>query len=398
MDYISFLNNKLEHIRQEGRYRTFISLERTTNNPPYAIWHMDNGTKKEVVVFCTNDYLGMSHDNKVMQATHAAIDKYGVGSGGTRNISGTCIEHTMLERTVSKLHNKENSLIFTSGYIANQATLEVLGKELPDCVIFSDEKNHASIIHGIRNSGCERIIFPHNDMRKLEEKLQAQPIERAKIIAVVSLYSMDGDFADLPKLIQLAQKYNALIFLDEVHAVGVYGNTGAGLAEHLGVSEYIDIIQGNFAKGYGVIGGYIASNNTIIDFVRSFAPGFIFTTSLPPAIAAACVKSIEIQSDDISYRKKLWANVEYLKTQLNKYALPIMYNDSHIVPYLVQGAVACKSLSDRLLCEYGIYVQPINYPTVPIGQERLRITVTPYHTKEHIDQLCAALVALRGNV
>lgn len=397
MDYTNYCASKLLELKNDGRYRRFNTFERIVGDAPYAIWHDQDGKQKKVAVFCSNDYLGMSHNSDVINAAKKAIDLYGVGSGGTRNISGTALEHIELENAVANLHNKESGLVFTSGYIANQTSLEVLGSNLPNCVIFSDEKNHASMIHGIRHSRARKVIFPHNDMQKLEEALKQEDFDTPKIIACVSVYSMDGDLAHLHDIIALAKKYNALTFLDEVHAVGIYGNTGAGVAEHLNVSNEIDIIQANFAKGYGVMGGYIASSHVMTDFIRSYAPGFIFTTSLPPSITAACRTAIEIQQKSDAWRIKLWKNISYLKDNLKKFGLPLIENDSHIVPFVVGDAKKCKEWSDILLAEHNIYLQPINFPTVPYGQERFRITVTPDHDYHHIDDLCKALKIVSQN-
>ena len=382
MDYNAFFLQSLKDIKSDGRYRTFISLERMCGKAPYALWHQPNREVKRVIVFCSNDYLGMSQHPEVLQAFHKAADTYGVGSGGTRNISGTSQAHVHLEKTVASLHTKEAGLLFSSGYTANKASLHILGSQIPNCVLFSDEKNHASMIHGIRYSGTERHVFAHNNMADLEEKLKAQPLDRPKIIAFVSVYSMDGDFASIGHVVELSKKYKALTFLDEVHAVGLYGPGGAGLAAAQGFGKDIDIIQGNFAKGYGVVGGYIASSLPLVDFVRSFAPGFIFTTSMPPAVAAACQKSVEIQQQSDRYRKELFGKVLYLKDKLSKTGVNVIRNESHIVPVHVGNALKCKELCDRLLYDYSLYLQPINYPTVPVGEERIRITVTPQHTLE----------------
>ncbi len=391
MDYNTFFTQSLNTIKEDGRYRTFVSLERLCGQAPYALWHKEDGSTERVIVFCSNDYLGMSQHPDVLEAFHNAADTYGVGSGGTRNISGTSKAHVDLERKVAELHGKEAGLLFSSGYTANKASLHILGSQIPECVIFSDEKNHASMIHGIRHSRTEKRVFKHNDMHHLEQMLQSYPLERPKIIAFVSVYSMDGDFAPIQNIIYLAKKYNALTFLDEVHAVGIYGPWGAGLAAAEGLTGDIDIIQANFAKGYGVVGGYIASQSNLVDFVRSFAPGFIFTTSIPPAVAAACLKSVEVQQYCDDYRRQLFANVFYLKEHFEKSGVGIVQNDSHIIPIRVGDALKCKELSDRLLTDYGLYIQPINFPTVPLGEERLRITVTPQHTKEHMDCLIQAL-------
>ncbi len=390
MNYNAFFKEKLQALKAENRYRVFTNLERLVGEAPYALWH-HNGLKQKVVVWCSNDYLGMSHHPDVVDAFCKAAHAYGVGSGGTRNISGTHNKHVRLEETVADLHCKESGLIFSSGYAANEATLCALGEGIPDVIFLSDDKNHASMINGIRHSHAEKLVFRHNDLYDLEQKLASLDISRPKIIAFVSVYSMDGDISPVQKISALAEKYNAMTYLDEVHAVGIYGSRGEGVAGQLGLSDKIDIIQGNFAKAYGVVGGYIAGSNEIIDYVRSYASGFIFTTSLPPAVAVAAKRSIEILRDDSSYREKLWQNVFLLKSLLRKTAIHFNDSASHIVPIIVGDAALCKQFSEELLESFGIYAQPINYPTVPKGQERLRLTVTPAHTSEMIHELVDAL-------
>lgn len=394
MDYNTFFSQSLDKIKQEGQYRVFVPLERLSGEAPYALWHKGNGCTQRVIVFCTNDYLGMSQHPDMIEVLQGTAALYGTGSGGTRNISGTSHTHVSLEKTISRFHKKEAGLIFSSGYTANEASLEILGSMLPGCLLLSDEKNHASMIRGIRYSRCEKFIFPHNDMKSLENRLKLEPLDRPKIIAFVSVYSMDGDFANIAEIVHLSKQYNAMTFLDEVHAVGLYGPGGAGLASALGLSSDIDIIQGNFAKAFGVIGGYIASSHLVVDFVRSFAPGFIFTTSIPPGTAAVCQKAMEIQSSTDDYRKRLFHNVAYIKEKLSKTKVTILHNHSHIIPVIVGNAKKCKQLCDLLLQDYGIYVQPINYPTVPKGEERLRITITPQHTFTHMDLLVQGLSLL----
>lgn len=394
MDYAAFFEEGLDTIKAKGHYRTFVTLERLCGKAPYARWHRDDGSTRDVIVFCSNDYLGMSQHPEVLSAFHKAADHYGVGAGGTRNISGTSKAHVELEHTIASLHQKERALLFSSGYTANKASLHILGSHIPDCVIFSDAKNHASIIHGIRNSRTHKHVFRHNDMVDLEAQLKNYPRNRAKIIAAVSVYSMDGDFAPLHALLELSKKYNALLFLDEVHAMGLYGPGGAGIAALQGLSDHVDILQGNFAKGYGVVGGYVASTNSIVDFIRSFAPGFIFTTSIPPAVAEACTASVKFLMNDNSLRRQLFYNVNLLKDALFKTSIDVIPNESHIVPIRVGDAHRCKKMSDALLQRYGFYVQPINYPTVPIGEERLRITVSPQHTEQHIMDFVDALHTL----
>ncbi len=390
MNYNDIFKEKLQTLKAENRYRVFTNLERLVGEAPYALWN-NNDLKKKVVVWCSNDYLGMSHHAEVIEAFCKSAHEFGVGSGGTRNISGTHNKHVKLETVVADLHGKEAGLIFSSGYAANEASLCALGEGLPDVVFLSDDKNHASMIKGIRHSHAEKIVFRHNDLHDLEQKLASIDINRPKIIAFVSVYSMDGDISPIQKISELAKKYNALTYLDEVHAVGIYGPRGEGVAGQLGLSDKIDIIQGNFAKAYGVVGGYIASSHELIDYIRSYAAGFIFTTSLPPAIAVAAKKSIKILMEDSSYREKLWQNVNLLKSLLRKTSIVFKDSASHIVPVIVGDAALCKQLSKELLEEFGIYVQPINYPTVPKGQERLRLTVTPAHTSKMIYELVDAL-------
>jgi 5-aminolevulinate synthase len=390
MMYESIFDQCLQSFKTEGRYRVFADLERLAGEAPYALWHSPAGIKK-VIVWCSNDYLGMSHHPRVIEAMVKAVRQYGAGSGGTRNIAGTAHGHVMLEEQVASLHGKQKGLIFTSGYVANEASISALAKALPDCVVLSDEKNHASIIQGIRAAKCDRRIFQHNNVADLREKLQSIDPARPKIIAFVSVYSMDGDIAPVREICNLASEFKALTYLDEVHAVGLYGTQGAGVAAQLGVQNRIDIIQGNFAKAYGIIGGYIAGSTPLVDYIRSAAAGFIFTTSLPPAVVAAIQESIRILSDDDSLRDRLWQRVNHLKSRLNNSPVPYQPADSHIVPVNVGNALHCQTVCDTLRADYGIYVQPINYPTVPRGCERIRLTVTPSHTPEMIEHLVSAL-------
>jgi 5-aminolevulinate synthase len=388
--YLEFFKNSLDDLKNDGRYRIFVDLKRHAGQAPYALW--DDGEKvHRIIIWCTNDYLNMSHHPEIIEKSKRAIEKYGVGSGGTRNISGSCHAHVELEKLIATLHEKEAGLIFNSGYAANETTLATLGQHLPDCVILSDEKNHASMIQGIRLARCEKRIFKHNNLNDLEDHLKSMPLNRAKIIAFVSVYSMDGDMAPIEKICDLAEKYNALTFLDEVHAVGLYGKKGEGIAGMIGQNHRIDIMQGNFAKAYGVVGGYIAGKRDTVDFIRSHAPGFIFTTSLPPAVAVAAHASVSLLMRDQTLRDKHQENIRYLKERLAKTSVHYIDNHSHIVPVIIGNAKACRTFSHTLLKEYGMYAQPINYPTVPMGQERLRIIVTPQHTKEMIDQLIHAL-------
>ena len=395
MPYDNFFEQELNVLKSEGRYRVFADLERHAHNSPVATWHSANGPKP-VVVWCSNDYLGMSHHPSVIEAAVQATKAYGAGSGGTRNISGTAHLHVELERTIADLHEKEAGLVFTSGYVANEAALCTLAKGLPNCVAFCDEKIHASMIQGISHSRVPKHVFSHNNLDELRQQLEQYDKEQPKIIAFVSLYSMEGDFAPIEVICDLAKEYNALTYLDEVHAVGIYGKGGAGLANALNQHHRIDVIQGNFAKAYGVIGGYITGSKSLVDYVRSLASGFIFTTSLPPMVASAATTSIKVLQEADELREKLWANVNLLKSLLAKTQVNYHNTPSHIVPVVIGDAKACKDFTDALLHDFGIYVQPINYPTVPRGEERLRLTVTPFHTKEMIHDMVNALSCLWG--
>ncbi|MCX7353025.1 MAG: 5-aminolevulinate synthase [Proteobacteria bacterium] len=395
MPYDNFFEQELNVLKSEGRYRVFADLERHAHNSPVATWHSANGPKP-VVVWCSNDYLGMSHHPSVIEAAVQATKAYGAGSGGTRNISGTAHLHVELERTIADLHEKEAGLVFTSGYVANEAALCTLAKGLPTCVAFCDEKIHASMIQGISHSRVPKHVFSHNNLDELRQQLEQYDKEQPKIIAFVSLYSMEGDFAPIEVICDLAKEYNALTYLDEVHAVGIYGKGGAGLANAFNQQHRIDVIQGNFAKAYGVIGGYITGSKFLVDYVRSLASGFIFTTSLPPMVASAATTSIKILQEADELREKLWDNVNLLKSLLAKTQVNYHHTPSHIVPVVIGDAKACKDFTDALLHDFGIYVQPINYPTVPRGEERLRLTVTPFHTKEMIHDMVNALSCLWG--
>lgn len=397
MNYDQIFSSYLQSLKAEGRYRIFADLERIVGEAPYALWHSPEGIKK-VIVWCSNDYLGMSQHPAVIEAMVEAAQQYGVGSGGTRNISGTSHPHVILENEVADLHGKEKGLIFTSGYIANEATISALAQALPNCIVLSDEKNHASIIQGIRAGGCERRIFRHNNLADLRANLSSIDPKRPKIIAFISVYSMDGDIAPIEAICDLAEEFNAITYLDEVHAVGLYGPQGAGVAALLGLQKRINVIQANFAKAYGVIGGYITGSAPLVDYVRSSAAGFIFTTSLPPAVASAIYKSIRILRQDTTLRSQLWNRVELLKKRLKQSSIPHQVAESHIVPVIVGDANHCQMVSNILRHEYGIYVQPINYPTVPRGQERLRITVTPSHTPQMINHLGEALEDVWGRL
>jgi 5-aminolevulinate synthase len=394
MDYESFFQGKVDDLRREGRYRTFATMERIVGRFPKALYHAPDGSSREVTIWCSNDYLGMGQNRKVLQAMKDAIDSAGAGAGGTRNISGTTRWHIELEASLADLHNKESALVFSSGYVANEGALSTLGKLLPDCIIFSDEMNHASMIHGMKSSGAEKKIFRHNDIAHLEELLAAADPSRPKILAFESVYSMEGDIAPLAEIIALAEKYNALTYLDEVHGVGLYGPRGGGVAEERGLMDRVDIIEGTFGKAFGLMGGYIAGKRSIIDAVRSYAGGFIFTTSLPPAILAGAIASIEhLKVSDIE-RQRQRRNVARLKSRLEAGGLPFLKGESHIVPVVVGDATCCKMVTDVLLNRYDIYVQPINYPTVPKGTERLRLTATAAHSLEEVDRMADILEKL----
>jgi 5-aminolevulinate synthase len=391
MDYEKFFTGHLDRMRDEGRYRVFAELERIAGAFPRARFHRQGEPSRDVTVWCSNDYLAMGQHPVVLEAMQAAIGAQGSGAGGTRNISGTNTLHTALERELAALHAKEKALVFTSGYVANETTLQTLGSLLPGCELYSDAFNHASMIAGIRYSGAARKIFRHNDTRHLEALLQAADPATPKIVAFESVYSMDGDIAPIGEICDIAHRYDALTYLDEVHAVGMYGPRGGGVAERDGVLDKVDIVQGTLAKAFGVIGGYIASSGATIDFVRSCGSGFIFTTSLPPAIAGAALASIRHVIAHPELRVRHQERAATLKRRLNAAGLPVMPSVSHIVPVAVGDAALCKQASDLLMDRHDIYVQPINYPTVPRGTERLRLTPTPMHTDEHIGGLIAAL-------
>ena len=386
MNYDNFFINALDVLKQEGRYRVFNDIKRISGKFPNAVYFSGDHEKK-VVVWCSNDYLGMGQNKYVIEEMHKAIDIAGAGSGGTRNISGTTHYHVLLEQELADLHHKESALLFTSGYISNEASLSTLVSIMPNCIIFSDELNHASMIQGMRNSSAEKKIFRHNDPEHLNTLLKESDPERPKLIAFESVYSMDGDIAPIKEICAVAKENKGLTYLDEVHAVGMYGARGGGIAEREGLMDQIDVIEGTLAKAYGTMGGYIAANKYIIDTVRSFASSFIFTTSLPPAIAAGALASVKHLKQSNLERKKHQENAEKLKTKLRQTGIVVMPSDSHIVPVLVGDPVLCKKASDILLTEFSIYVQPINYPTVPKGKERLRITPTPLHDDLMMDHL-----------
>ncbi|MGR7995358.1 MULTISPECIES: 5-aminolevulinate synthase [unclassified Xanthobacter] len=389
MNYDHFFADAIDALRKERRYRTFAEIERDAHHFPRAVWHSPGGPR-DIVVWCSNDYLGMGSHPKVIEAMCAAAQERGAGAGGTRNISGNSHEIVTLERELADLHGKEQGLVFTSGYISNDTGISTIVKLIPDCVVLSDELNHNSMIEGVRHGGRQKAIFRHNDLDHLEELLKAAG-DRPKLIAFESVYSMDGDISPMAGICDLAEKYGAMTYLDEVHAVGMYGARGGGVAEQEGVMHRIDVIEGTLGKAFGVVGGYITGKRVLIDAVRSYAPGFIFTTALPPAIAAAAAASVRHLKDSQAEREGQRAQVAKVKAALAAAGLPQMDTPTHIVPVMVGDAKACKMASDLLLAEYGIYIQPINYPTVPRGTERLRITPTPFHDDALIAHLAKAL-------
>ena len=393
MDYAQHFRSKIDELKDEQRYRVFANLARSVGSFPEAKYH-DYGTggNRLVQVWCSNDYLGMGQSELVLDAVQSALRECGAGAGGTRNISGTNKYHVALEKELASLHEKEAALLFTSGYVANQATLSTLPRLIPNCVVLSDALNHASMIEGIRHSGCEKIVFKHNDLAHLEEALQSLPVARPKIIAFESVYSMDGDISPVSAICDLAETYGAMTYLDEVHAVGMYGQRGAGVAERDGCMERVTLIEGTLGKAYGLVGGYVAGSTAIIDCIRSFAPSFIFTTAIPPYVAAGALASIRHLMRSATERELQQRRVAELKDSLRVAGLPVMPSTSHIVPVLVGDAGRCKRASDMLLDKHQIYIQPINYPTVARGQERLRITATPCHSSSDIGRLIEALL------
>ncbi len=397
MTYEHFFADALARLHEERRYRVFADLERIAGRFPHATWHSPDGPRP-VVIWCSNDYLGMGQHPKVIGAMIETATRMGAGAGGTRNISGTNHPLVELERELADLHGKEAALVFTSGYISNETGIATIAKLMPNCLILSDAWNHNSMIEGVRRAGTERKIWRHNDVGHLEELLAAQPKERPKLIVFEGLYSMDGDTSPVGRICDLAERYGAMTYIDEVHSAGMYGPAGAGIAAREGVMERVDVVEGTLAKAFGCLGGYIAASANIIDAVRSYAPGFIFTTALPPAVCAAASAAIRHLKTSQWERDRHQDRAARVKAVLGVSGLPVMSNDTHIVPVMVGDPEKCKDASDLLLAEHAIYIQPINYPTVPRGTERLRITPTPYHEDALIDALAEALVDVWGRL
>jgi 5-aminolevulinate synthase len=397
MDFENFFRRELDGLHREGRYRVFADLERKAGQFPRATFHGEGGPR-EVTVWCSNDYLGMGQHPDVLAAMHAALDGCGAGAGGTRNIGGTNHYHVLLEQELADLHGKEAALLFNSGYMSNWASLSTFASRIPECVVLTDGLNHASMIEGIRHSRADKVVFQHNDPDDLRRKLQAIDPRRPKLIAFESVYSMDGDIAPIAEFCDLADEFGAMTYIDEVHAVGLYGARGGGVSERDGVAHRLNVIEGTLAKGFGIMGGYIAGSAATCDFIRSFASGFIFSTSLPPALAAGALASIRHLKTSQSERAGHQARVAAVRARLDAIGIPHLPNPSHIVPVMVGDPVLCKRISDELLERFDVYVQPINYPTVPRGTERLRITPSPLHTEADIDHLVGALTAIWGQV
>jgi 5-aminolevulinate synthase len=393
MDFATYFQDRLTALKSEGNYRVFADLEKRCGSFPRAERHRADGTKEEVTIWCSNDYLGMGQHPEVVSSMVEAVKTCGTGAGGTRNISGTNHHHVLLEQELADLHGKEGALLFTSGYVSNWAALSTLGSQIPNAVILSDEHNHASMIEGIRHSRADKVLWKHNDWRDLDRKLNAVG-DRPKIVAFESVYSMDGDIAPIREIVEVCEAHGALSYIDEVHAVGMYGPRGGGVSEERGLAHRIDVIEGTLGKAFGVVGGYITARAELIDFIRSFASGFIFTTALPPAVAAAAKTSVRHLKASGVERARQKANVARVRAMLDARGIPHMKNDSHIIPVMIGDPVKCRMISDMLMADWGIYVQPINYPTVAKGTERLRITPGPLHSPEDITHLIDALSAL----